>query len=146
MTRAACFLSFLISSSLTPAMFHFFVYSNYCRRQGIENARRLFNKIDSNGNGAIELSEFIAAYQEIDPTVTQIHLRHMFEEADVDENGRLTFDEFLKVQNMPNLLAELVVKNRDSRGLVQVMASTGEFNGFVISINSRFILNTFFVC
>ena len=93
------------------------------RRQGIENARRLFNKIDSKGKGTIELSEFIAAYQKIDPSVTDSHLQQMFEEADITEDGKLTFDEFLKVSKMPNLLAELVVKNRDSRGLVQVQAS-----------------------
>ena len=101
----------------------------YFRRQGVENARRLFNKIDSNGNGSIELSEFISAYQKIDPSVADVHLRQMFEEADVDEDGKLTFDEFLKVSNMPNLLAELVVKNRDSRGLVQVQASKERYFG-----------------
>lgn len=53
----------------------------------------------------------------------------MFEEADVDEDGKLTFDEFLKVSKMPNLLAELVVKNRDSRGLVQVQASQERYFG-----------------
>jgi hypothetical protein len=53
----------------------------------------------------------------------------MFEEADVGEDGKLTFDEFLKVSSMPNLLAELVVKNRDSRGLVQVQASQERYFG-----------------
>lgn len=99
------------------------------RRQGVENARRLFNKIDSRGNGSIELPEFIAAYQKIDPSVPETHLTHMFEEADVTEDGKLTFDEFLKVSNMPNLLADLVVKNRDSRGLVQVQASQERYFG-----------------
>lgn len=53
----------------------------------------------------------------------------MFEEADLNENGRLTFDEFLAVSSLPNLLAELVVKNRDERGLIQVQASKERYFG-----------------
>ena len=66
------------------------------RRQGIENARRLFNEIDSDGNGVIELDEFIEAYQKKDPSVSTEHLRKLFSEADVDESGTLEFDEFVK--------------------------------------------------
>jgi hypothetical protein len=98
-------------------------------RQGIENARRLFNKMDTNGDGVVQLSEFVGAYQNVDPTVTQEHLRQMFQEADLDQDDMLTFDEFLKVSKMPNLLAELAVKNRDSRGLVQVQASQERYFG-----------------
>ena len=98
-------------------------------RQGIENARRLFNKMDTNGDGVVKLSEFVGAYQNVDPTVTQEHLRQMFQEADLDQDDMLTFDEFLKVSKMPNLLAELAVKNRDSRGLVQVQASQERYFG-----------------
>jgi hypothetical protein len=65
-------------------------------RQGIENARRLFNEIDSDGNGVIELDEFIEAYQKKDPSVSKEHLRKLFSEADVDESGTLEFDEFVK--------------------------------------------------
>lgn len=66
------------------------------RRQGIENARRLFNEIDSDLNGVIELNEFIEAYQKKDPSVSKEHLRKLFSEADVDESGTLEFDEFVK--------------------------------------------------
>lgn len=122
-------------------------------RQGIENARRLFNEIDSDGNGVIEVAEFIAAYQKIDPNVSEEHLHRLFDEADIHENGKLEFDEFVKgkslscntfavslevranllfstsVSQMPNLLAELTVKNRDSRGLTQVQASKERYFG-----------------
>jgi len=98
-------------------------------RQGIENARRLFNEIDSDGNGVIEVAEFIAAYQKIDPNVSEEHLHRLFDEADIDENGKLEFDGFLKVSQMPSLLAELSVKNRDSRGLTQVQASQERYFG-----------------
>jgi Ca2+-binding EF-hand superfamily protein len=80
----------LISSHLFCLMF------DVLRRQGIENARRLFNEIDSDGNGVIELDEFIEAYQKKDPSVSKEHLRKLFSEADVDESGTLEFDEFVK--------------------------------------------------
>lgn len=85
--------------------------------------------MDPAGKGVVELKEFIEAYQNVDPTVTCGHLHQMFDEADIDEDGKLTFDEFLKVSNMPNLLAELAVKNRDHRGLVQVQASKERYFG-----------------
>ena len=82
-------------SGFIGASHHPYVYYTL-RRQGIENARRLFNEIDSDGNGVIELDEFIEAYQKKDPNVSQQHLRKLFEEADIDENGTLEFDEFVK--------------------------------------------------
>jgi len=98
-------------------------------RQGIENARRLFNEIDSDGNGVIGVEEFIAAYQKKDPNLAEEHLHRLFAEADVDDDGMLQFDEFVKVSQMPNLVSELSVKNRDSRGLTQVQASKERYFG-----------------
>ena len=66
------------------------------RRQGIENARRLFNEIDLDGDGVIEVEEFIAAYQKKDPNLAEEHLRRLFQEADTSEDGMLQFDEFVK--------------------------------------------------
>ena len=65
-------------------------------RQGIENARRLFNEIDSDGNGVIGVDKFIAAYQKKDPNLAEEHLRRLFKEADIDDDGMLQFDEFVK--------------------------------------------------
>jgi len=98
-------------------------------KQGIENTRRVFNGIDSDGDGVISSEEFIAAYQKNDDTISREHLEQLFKEADIDGNGTLSFDEFVKVSRMPSLLAELVVKNRDSRGLVQVQASKESYFG-----------------
>lgn len=98
-------------------------------KQGIENTRRVFNGIDANGDGVISLEEFIAEYQKADDTISREHLGQLFKEADVDDNGTLSFEEFVKVSRMPNLLAELVIKNRDSRGLAQVQASKEQYFG-----------------
>jgi Ca2+-binding EF-hand superfamily protein len=97
--------------------------------QGIENTRRVFNEIDFDCDGVISLDEFIAAYQKIDAGTSKEHLQKMFKEADVDDSGKLSFDEFLRVARLPNLLAELGTKNRDSRGLIQVQASKERYFG-----------------
>jgi hypothetical protein len=60
----------------------------------------------------------------------------MFEEADVDDSGKLSFDEFLRVARIPNLLAELGTKNRDSRGLIQVQASKEQYFGEELRMHS----------
>ena len=98
-------------------------------RQGIEHTRRVYNEIDTDGDGVVDIDEFISAYQKIDSNISKEHLRQLFEEADTDDNGKLSFDEFLKVARMPNLLAELGTKNGDSRGLVQVQASKERYFG-----------------
>lgn len=99
------------------------------KKQGIENCRRVFNEIDVDGDGVISLEEFITTYQKADETISREHLKQLFEEADIDDNGELSFEEFVKVSQVPSLLAELVVKNRDSRGLVQVQASKESYFG-----------------
>ena len=104
--------------------------------QGIENTRRVFNEIDVDCDGVISLDEFIAAYQKIDAGTSKEHLQKMFEEADVDDSGKLSFDEFLRVARVPNLLAELGTKNRDSRGLVQVQASKEQYFGEELRMHS----------
>ncbi|KAL7540954.1 hypothetical protein ACHAXR_010517, partial [Thalassiosira sp. AJA248-18] len=98
-------------------------------RQGIENTRRVFNEIDEDGDGVVTVEEFITAYQSIDSEISRAHLEMLFKEADIDDNGTLSFEEFLKVARMPNLLAELGIKNRDKRGLVQVQASKERYFG-----------------
>ena len=60
----------------------------------------------------------------------------MFKEADVDDSGKLSFDEFLRVARIPNLLAELGTKNRDSRGLIQVQASKEQYFGEELRMHS----------
>lgn len=72
------------------------LYPSPHSRQGIENARRLFNEIDADGNGVICEKEFIAAYKKKDPNISEQHLHMLFAEADTDDDGCLDFDEFLK--------------------------------------------------
>ena len=66
------------------------------RRQGIENARLLFDEIDLDGDGVINVEEFIAAYQKKDPNLEEEYLRRLFQEADTSGDGMIQFDEFVK--------------------------------------------------
>ena len=106
-------------------------------RQGVENTRRVYNEIDIDGDGVVSLQEFVNAYQKIDNNISKDHLTRLFYEADTDDNGTLSFDEFLSVSQLPNLLAELGTKNRDSRGLVQLQASKEKYFGEEIRNHSQ---------
>ena len=97
-------------------------------RQGIENTRRMFNEMDTDNDGVVSLEEFMKEYSRR-TSVSTDHLRHLFEEADIDDSGTLSFDEFMKVAHVPTMFAELSVKNRDNRGLVQVQPSKEQYFG-----------------
>lgn len=97
-------------------------------RQGIENTRRVFNEMDTDNDGVVSLEEFMQEYSRR-TKVSPSHLRQLFEEADIDDSGTLSFDEFLRVAQIPTMFAELTVKNRDNRGLVQVQPSKEHYFG-----------------
>ena len=48
----------------------------------------------------IEVTEFIAAYQKKDPNVSERHLCRLFEDADLNDSGRVDFDQFLKGKSL----------------------------------------------
>ena len=100
-------------------------------RNDTDKYRKIFEGMDSNGDGAIDFDEFVDAYKNINPDVELLQLKHMFMEADLDGNGRIDFDEFVEMAKMPDVevLGKLSVKNRDSRGLVQVMPSEERYFG-----------------
>ena len=62
-------------------------------RHGENKAVEIFNSIDVDGNGSLDLEEFTEAYKKINPDVSMVQLEAMFEEADIDGNGTLDLDE-----------------------------------------------------
>ena len=54
---------------------------------------KIFKALDTNSNGQIEYKEFVRAYLEINPDVSLIQLRTMFDESDLDGNGTIDLDE-----------------------------------------------------
>ena len=61
-----------------------------------------------------------------------LHIFHgSFKDLDINDNGTVSFEEFIKVSKIPSslLMAKISVKNRDSRGLVQVQPSAERYFG-----------------
>ena len=100
-------------------------------RKGVDKFVEIFNTIDADGNGSLDMEEFTEAYRKIQPDISMVQLQAMFEEADIDGNGTLDLEEFVELCKMPqvDVLGKLSVSNRDDRGLVQVMPSTERYFG-----------------
>jgi len=100
-------------------------------RKGVDKFVEIFNAIDADGNGSLDMEEFTEAYRKIQPDISMVQLQAMFEEADIDGNGTLDLEEFVELCKMPqvDVLGKLSVSNRDDRGLVQVMPSTERYFG-----------------
>jgi hypothetical protein len=98
---------------------------------GMDKLRKIFDEVDANGNGVVDIDEFIPAFQKNDPTMSADAARKIFEELDADESGFLDFDEFASVSKMPKakLPPLLVYKNRSNKGLLQVKPSKEKFFG-----------------
>jgi len=62
-------------------------------RQRDDRFVKIFQALDTNNDGHIEYEEFVCAFLKINPNVTLIQLKTMFEEADLDGNGTIELDE-----------------------------------------------------
>lgn len=100
-------------------------------RKGVDKYRKIFEEIDADGSGELDFDEFVEAYKRINPDVSLSQLEQMFKEADLDGGGTLDFDEFVELAKLPQVevLGKLSVKNRDDRGLAQVMPSKERYFG-----------------
>jgi hypothetical protein len=100
-------------------------------RKGVDKYRKIFEEIDADGSGELDFDEFVEAYKKINPDVSLPQLEQMFKEADLDGGGTLDFDEFVQMAKLPQVevLGKLSVKNRDDRGLAQVMPSEERYFG-----------------
>jgi Ca2+-binding EF-hand superfamily protein len=78
---------------------------------------KIFQALDTNNKGHIEYEDLVRAYLEINPDVSLIQLRTMFEEADLDGNGTIELNEvscnFLTVflSDQPNRAHSLAQSN-----------------------------------
>jgi len=99
--------------------------------RSLDQVRIIFDQIDSDGNGTLDLEEFKTAYKQLHSNVTDAQLEAMFEEADLDKSGTLDFDEFSVIASIPQVevLGKLGVKNRDERGLLEVEQSLETYFG-----------------
>ena len=95
----------------------------------IEVAKRVFDEFDANQDGYLDRDKFLAAYKFIDPSLSSGDAIKLFEEADLEDSGELSFAEFLRVLTTPQLKLQ-ATKNRNIRdhvGLLCVKPSEGKF-------------------
>ncbi len=62
----------------------------------IEEVEELFEQNDTDGNGDIDFDEFAALIRDLDEPNSQQTLEIGFRDIDVNKDGRINFDEFLK--------------------------------------------------
>ncbi|PAA57207.1 hypothetical protein BOX15_Mlig006678g1, partial [Macrostomum lignano] len=75
---------------------------NMCDKHGgsnVEVLREVFNKSDTNGNGAIEVKELVSLMRAAGQTVTRPEAEALIREFDKNSNGTLEFQEFVAMMN-----------------------------------------------
>ncbi|KAH7824503.1 putative EF-hand domain pair [Monocercomonoides exilis] len=65
--------------------------------QEIAIIKKVFNRIDEDGNGVIQISELSKSMKEIVPDVTDDEVEEIFSSTDLDKNGTIEFNEFLRI-------------------------------------------------
>ncbi|RPI15322.1 MAG: EF-hand domain-containing protein [Lysobacterales bacterium] len=65
-------------------------------RDRIAELREDFDFNDSNGDGRIEYAEFVALLENLEADMSEAEARLGFAEIDVDEDGSIDFDEFVR--------------------------------------------------
>mmetsp|Transcript_8660 Transcript_8660/g.12257 ORF Transcript_8660/g.12257 Transcript_8660/m.12257 type:complete len:310 (+) Transcript_8660:70-999(+) len=122
------------------------VLSELIREQaGMDRIRKMFDLMDTDKTGEIQLEGFIEVFQKFDPNMDRESCIKIFREADVDEGGTLDFDEFVKITKMPqsDMVSTLQTKNRTDRGLRVVPASTEMYFGEELRKNAPSHIKSF---
>ena len=65
--------------------------------QEVAIIKKVFDRIDGDGNGVIQVSELAASMKEIVPDVTDEEVEEIFNSTDKDKNGTIEFNEFLVI-------------------------------------------------
>lgn len=65
--------------------------------RGISGLQRQFKIFDDNGNGTLELPEFIKAIQDYQLDIEAVDIQNLFKTLDIDGSGAIDFNEFLRV-------------------------------------------------
>ena len=100
-------------------------------KAGVAKVRKLFDEIDTDGSGTIDVDEFIIAMKRSDPSLTEDDCRKIFQEADVDHSGEFSFEEFLALARTPraDLMNTLQQRDRNKAGLSAVQSSHERYFG-----------------
>ena len=114
-------------------------------KAGIAKIRKLFDAIDTEGSGTIDIEEFTVAMMESDPSLTEDDCRRIFEEADVDHSGGCSFEEFLALAKTPeaDLMNTLQKRDRNRAGLSVIQPSEESYFGEDFRKNAPSSVKTF---
>jgi len=83
------------SAIIRPAMHLVFEDAGEDSELNKHKVRETFNEWDADGSGGLEFEELAAVMKELNPAFTDAKCRLLFEAADENKDGVITFDEFL---------------------------------------------------
>jgi len=63
--------------------------------KSLEDLRKLFIKVDQNGDGKITIDEFQKSLSSFGHSFTQIEMKHLIDKLDTNNNGYIDYTEFL---------------------------------------------------
>jgi hypothetical protein len=100
-------------------------------RKWSDEARKLFQALDLDGNGFLSEDDFVHGCSKFSKNLTQEQARVIFCRADVHRSGRLDYDEFLNLLNTTNLEQSIKAppSNRNDKGVIQIEASSEKYFG-----------------
>ena len=67
---------------------------------------KMFDEHDKDGNGILDVVEFVHIWKTIDPTLEAALITELFTLADIDKNGSIDFNEYLNI--IANVKAQIV--------------------------------------
>mmetsp|Transcript_19227 Transcript_19227/g.40477 ORF Transcript_19227/g.40477 Transcript_19227/m.40477 type:complete len:464 (-) Transcript_19227:64-1455(-) len=110
------------------------VASEIRKRKSNDRVHALFKKFDRDSDGILSEADFVEELTSHDHSLTESEAKIIFHEADNDHSGRMDYNDFVAfLQNSGyDLQVRMPPSNRDSRGLIQIDASSEKYFGEMV--------------
>lgn len=103
----------------------------------IKEYREAFEMFDKDQNGKISLKELKNIMKSLNQEPTEMELREMISEVDLDGNGEIDFDEFVILMNNRSMDSDT-----EEEIILAFRVFDIEGNGFIKSIELKYILSS----